>query len=352
MSKILYGVAGEGFGHSTRSQIIGKYLLDRGHDVLFVGSMKSLHYLNDYFPERVREIFGLTLVYKKTKLKMIDTVITNIQRAPEGFNKNKILFDKEIKRFNPDLVISDFEPFTIHWSEKKKKPCLSIDHQGALTYLKLDPVKGSLFSKIAAKILTKTYYRGIVHHIIVNFFRAEVTSQNCQLAPPVIRPQAKQFQTTTGKHLVCYISDRCLKDKMIRFFNQIKDLDFYIYGLNEESQKGNCFFKKTATKEFLQDLSGSIGVISMGGFSLISECLYFNKKILLMPPQGHYEQIINTYYVEKLGLGMFWKDFDLQTFTRFLESIDIMPVHEDLVLRPNNQQLFSILDRKIEELVG
>ena len=56
MARIIYGVAGEGFGHSSRSHLIGQRLLDSGHDVMFVGYRKSLAYLKQYFGERVREI--------------------------------------------------------------------------------------------------------------------------------------------------------------------------------------------------------------------------------------------------------------------------------------------------------
>ncbi len=53
MAKIIYAVAGEGFGHSSRSHLIGQRLIDAGHDCVFVGSQKSLLYLKQYFGERV-----------------------------------------------------------------------------------------------------------------------------------------------------------------------------------------------------------------------------------------------------------------------------------------------------------
>jgi uncharacterized protein (TIGR00661 family) len=63
MAKIIYGVAGEGFGHSSRSHLTGQRLIDAGHDVMFVGSQKSLLYLKQYFGQRVREIFGLSFAF-------------------------------------------------------------------------------------------------------------------------------------------------------------------------------------------------------------------------------------------------------------------------------------------------
>ena len=59
MAKVVYGVAGEGFGHSSRSQLIGQKLIDGGHEVIFVASEKSYAYLQQYFGGKVKEITGL-----------------------------------------------------------------------------------------------------------------------------------------------------------------------------------------------------------------------------------------------------------------------------------------------------
>jgi len=41
MAKIIYAVAGEGFGHSSRSHLIGQRFIDAGHDVMFAGSQNQ-----------------------------------------------------------------------------------------------------------------------------------------------------------------------------------------------------------------------------------------------------------------------------------------------------------------------
>ena len=48
MAKILYGVAGEGFGHSSRSHLTAQRLIDAGHEVMFAASNKSYKYLEKY----------------------------------------------------------------------------------------------------------------------------------------------------------------------------------------------------------------------------------------------------------------------------------------------------------------
>ena len=54
--RILYGVAGEGMGHATRSHAFLADLVDE-HDVLVVASGRAYDYLGQHFPQ-VRESWG------------------------------------------------------------------------------------------------------------------------------------------------------------------------------------------------------------------------------------------------------------------------------------------------------
>lgn len=75
MARILYGVADEGFGHSSRSHVIGQHLIDGGHDVVFAASRKSLSYLRNPFGGKVKEIAGLSLVYQNGNLLPIHSIL-------------------------------------------------------------------------------------------------------------------------------------------------------------------------------------------------------------------------------------------------------------------------------------
>ena len=78
MARIIYGVAGEGFGHSSRAHLIGQHLIDAGNEVVFVTSRKAYRYLEQYFGPRVQEIFGLCLVFSNRQLSCTKTVVTNL----------------------------------------------------------------------------------------------------------------------------------------------------------------------------------------------------------------------------------------------------------------------------------
>ncbi|MBN2593845.1 MAG: hypothetical protein JXA81_10085, partial [Sedimentisphaerales bacterium] len=148
MAKIIYAVAGEGFGHSSRSHMIGQRLLDAGHDVMFVGSRKSLLYLTQYFGDRVREVFGLSFTFDGERIDKSETLKHNLLKLPEANRINDELFKEHFEPFDPDLVISDFEPFSAWWAWRKRIPFISIDHEHMLTLCKLDHPTKNWFSRL------------------------------------------------------------------------------------------------------------------------------------------------------------------------------------------------------------
>ena len=92
------------------------------------------------------------------------------------------------------------------------------------------------------------------------------------------------------------------------------------------------------------------GVIASAGFSLISECMYLKKKMLLLPLAGQYEQIINAHYVQKLGLGISAGKLDEPVLARFLDELDKPMPTDERIIWPDNDKFFQILQQVLNKL--
>jgi len=331
MAKIIYGVAGEGFGHSSRSHLIGQRFVDAGHDVMFVGSRKSLVYLKQYFGPRVREIFGLSFAFEKGRIDKSETLKRNLLKLPEANRQNDELFRKHFEPFGPDLVVSDFEPFSAWWAWRNRVPFISIDHEHVLTLCKLEHKTKNWFSRITASVVTECHYVGAVAYIIVNFFTAPLRVDSALLAPPIVRPVVTTLKPQLGAHILVYSTTGKDKGRLRGILGKFGPNKFHIYGfdavreptekvsngVDESAAGGNCVFKGRSTEGFLADLASARGVIASAGFSLISECLHLKKKMLLLPVAGQYEQVINAQYMQKLGLGISSEKLSEAAIARF-----------------------------------
>jgi uncharacterized protein (TIGR00661 family) len=117
--------------------LFGKKLIEAGHEVLFAASRKSLQYLKPAFAESVRNVYGLSIVYLNGSVRPLHTLWRNIADYSKGYAINRRLFAQEVQAFKPDIVISDFEPFSAWWAWRTKVPCLSVDHEHLLPLARL-----------------------------------------------------------------------------------------------------------------------------------------------------------------------------------------------------------------------
>ncbi len=350
MARIIYAVAGEGFGHSSRSHIIGKRLIEAGHDVMFAGSNKSYTYLKENFGDRVKEVFGLLFCYKNGRVNPIRTVLKNIAAYPKGFGINRRLYKNCFSKFKPDLVISDFEPFSAWWAIRHRVPFFSIDHQHMLTHCELEKAPNQFFARLNAYVITRYYYFWANSYIIINFFKAPTKSRSAVVAPPVVRPEVAAVTPSDGDHIVIYTTAGTNEEKFRQILHSFSPQKFFVYGFNKFEEAGNITFKERSTEGFLADVGSSKGVAASAGFSLISECMYLKKKMLLLPLPGQYEQIINAHYVKKLGLGLSRWTIDKQSMSDFLAEIEKpMPADPDINW-PSNEGFFEVLKTRLAQL--
>ena len=342
MAKIVYAVAGEGFGHASRAQLIGQRLLDAGHEVLFAASLRALQYLRPYFGEQVKEIFGLSYDYSRGYVAPAATVWKNLRNFPQGHRTNREFFEGVCRPFAPDLVITDFEPFSAWWAWRHRVPFVSIDNEHLLILCRLDHRLRDLWGRFSASVVVRCHYFGARAYVVTSFFQPERCGA-AVLAPPIIRPAIAQLQPSDAGHIIVYATTGTHEEQWREVLGGFAPQKFYVYGFNKNAERGNCIFKEASTEGFARDLAAARGVIASAGYSLISECMYLRKKMLLLPLAGQYEQVLNARYVEKLGLGVWAKQVDRTVVSRFLDRLTEPMPRDDRILWPDNERFFEML---------
>jgi uncharacterized protein (TIGR00661 family) len=351
MARILFGVAGEGFGHSSRSELIGRRLMQAGHEVIYAASGKSLSYLQPLFAGHVEEVYGLHFIVKEGQVQPIRTLMDNIVKYRRGFLTNRRLFSQKVWQFQPDLVISDFEPFCAWWAARHRVPCVFIDNEHLLTMAKLENVPGWR-DRVKAVVVTRGYHTRAKAYVIMNFFSAPLKTKKAVFANPVIRKQVMGLKVQRRSHITVYSTD-CrpeTKQKYMSVFGRFAPQPFYIYGFGIEEEHGNCCFKKTSTEGFLKDLSSGCGVVATAGLSLMSESLFLKKRMFLMPLKGQFEQQVNAVYAQRLGFARCAEDLDPKELKVFLGDLDKDFPNDDRILWPDNEAYFKILDQTLQKI--
>jgi len=314
--RIIYGVSGEGSGHSSRARAMASHLRDQGHEVRIVSYDRGYRTLHTHFESL--EISGLHIISSDNKVSMPRTVFTNLRRLPEfrrSVRRLKQLFDE----FHPDIVITDFEPMTAYLARSRKLPLISLDNQHRMRYMHYDSPPRLRLDRWVTEMVIRLMVPTPDVALASTFFQGKVKNDRTFLFPPILRAEMGELTPVSGEHHLVYVTSGY--DTLIDVLKRFADERFVIYGYNREAVDGNLQYREFSTEGFLADLAGCRSVIATAGFTLISEAMYLQKPYLAFPMHGQFEQQLNGLCLEELGYGMNARAADYPTLNGFLDSV-------------------------------
>jgi uncharacterized protein (TIGR00661 family) len=321
--RILYGVAGEGMGHATRSHaFLADLVCD--HEVLVVASGRAHDYLAQHFPE-VREILGFSLAYEDNAIRRWETVTQNLRGAVGRWPAQIRSFYEVARDFGADVVVSDFESFVLTVAARERVPAISVDNIMMLDRCRHDEgiIGGDTLDFELARQIARTKAPGLHWAIVPTFFRPPLRRHNTTLVAPVLREAVLAARPERGEHLLVY-QTAAGSETLVRTLHKT-GLPCRLYGvrrdLTEDLVDGELVYRPFSETGFLEDLRTARGVIAGGGFSLLSECVYLHKPALSIPVTGQFEQTLNARYLERLGYGEYAEAPSEDAILAFLERL-------------------------------
>ena len=358
MVRILYGVCGEGRGHISRSCAVLYHLVKKGHELKVVCSTQSI--LDNLFD--TVNVSGRKIVYSGNHVNKLATLLRDASKTfLTGFATTRRVLNLT-RDYDPDIIITDFDPFVSVASVMCKKPLISIDHQHVISNCTLDfprlawscdPIQGFVKTELPARLVTNNNLAD--HYFITSFFFPEIISKyaaRTTLVGPVLREEVLELKHEDQGHILLYVTSPLLGKIALDTASMLPySCKAYGFGFGNH-QENNVTFAEPNNSTFLQDLSNCTAVITNGGYTLMSEALFLGKPIFSIPPGGHFEQMLNAYYLRSLGYGLF---SIVPTRNDLIDFFEHLPSFRRNIARDSknfngNQQLYDCLDAKIEEL--
>ncbi|MBI5531418.1 MAG: teichoic acid biosynthesis protein [Deltaproteobacteria bacterium] len=349
--KILYGVVGEGMGHATRSKVVIEHLVETGHRVKIVASGRAFHFLKKSFDDVV-EIQGLTMQYRDGAFDRDLSVLRNVLLSPKIILDNAHAYFEEVRGFQPEMVVSDFDSFAHLFAKRHGLPIVSIDNQQIIHRCKHDKdiKEGVALDFEGTKAFVKAKLPGCDQYIITSFFFPKVRDKfahNTTLVPPILRKPILEVKPTRGDHVLVYQTSAS-DQQLLPTLKKLSKRSFVVYGLRREAVEDNCIIKDFSEEGFVKDLASSRAVVTNGGLSLLHEAIYLGKPIFSVPVRHQFEQEMNARYLEKLGYGLGAPFIQADTLEWFLQQesryVSALAHHK----QHGNDELFRALDLQIE----
>ena len=299
MSNIVYGVSGEGAGHSSRAAVIAGHLESLGHTVKIVTYDRGLLNLQTRFDVFATE--GLHICSIDNKVSKRRTLKDNLQRLPDGHRKLTALKETVFKGFAPDLVFTDFEPMTAYLANHYDLPLVTVDNQHRLRYMHF-PCPPELRKD---RVLTRNIIRSMIPRpdvsLVTTFYFGDTRNERTFLFPPILREEVLALKPGYQEHILVYLTSG-----FESFVDMLRDFPrerFIVYGQGDARTEANLSFRKPSRDGFLADLAGCKAVMATAGYTLITEALFLRKPYLALPMRGQFEQEINAFFLARLGFG-------------------------------------------------
>jgi uncharacterized protein (TIGR00661 family) len=341
MANILYGVNGEGSGHSSRAREVITHLESHGHRVHVASFDRGYQNLKGDF--EVTEIDGLRLAYVHNRVRYGKTVLRNLLHLPRTARTVRSL-GRKAEEWDLDLVVTDFEPITCHVGHKLGLPIIAIDNQHLLTDAEITYPKEYRKEAAATKLVTRLMTPRADAYLVISFFTARVKKKTTFLFPPILRDEVLKAKVTLSDSVLVYVTSGAAE--LADLLKSIRGR-FLCYGFGREGTDKNLEFRKPGLDSFLGDLCQCRAVIANAGFSLISEALHLGKPYLAWPVRQQFEQIFNAYYIGRMGYGAYWDDLNKERVESFLLNLDHYCERLATYARADNSALFAKLDQLI-----
>lgn len=352
MATVIYGLAGEGRGHAMRAKTVIEHLRAQGHRIIiytFGQALEVLQPLYDGTEVEVNEIPGLRWGYVRGKVSFWKTLIQAFPLLAQ-IPFWAVRISRRIKAERTDLVLSDFEPMTMHAAKLAGAPLWSLDHQRFLLYCDLGRLPWFEAFRVWCMKTAIRIVHGFPDRVLISGFylpKLKKPSARVERVGILMRQAVLQAKPTTGEHLLVYMRREC-PDSFLNILAQC-GREVRLYGLGKRPDLGGIVFQETEPDRFIDDLASCRGLICTAGNQLIGEAMYLSKPVLALPEGSNSEQRMNARLLEMSGAGMV-VDFDHVRATdvsRFLQNAELMGRRINPQSVAANSRVLGLIDRQL-----
>jgi uncharacterized protein (TIGR00661 family) len=302
--KILFVVTGFGYGDSIRIDSVISEIkkLSPKAKILVIGYSVSYNYFSSKYP--CLKMNGYRFPDRDMKFSTSRFMLKNfylVSRWIKSFMKHK----KAILDFNPDIVVSDFEPLGIIIARKLGVKCISIFGFDPETY-KTYPHKNMTLN-LQAKYISSLYKESDL--VIIPSFKKQSRVGNIIYVNPIVRKYSPKNEISimrklrlTKKPILVMLGGSnygiSLANKIGKINQKLKQ-ELIIFGGREQLPYLHYVKFKENFLDYLQVCSG---IITLAGNLTLSECLTLKKPALVLPIKDHVEQQMNAYSLKDVFL--------------------------------------------------
>jgi uncharacterized protein (TIGR00661 family) len=236
----------------------------------------------------------------------------------------------EVRRFAPDVVVTDYEPMTARIAYRLGIPLVTVDQQSKYRHFDLRLRDGR--RPLAERRRLELFFPRFAHAYVCSFFALDDPPPlNVTVVPP-LRPDRLDPRRSGRGHALVYLSEylgtaSTTASDLIAQLRGVGHRRFVCYGAafdaSEIRRKANVTIKPLDRDTFLADLCEAAYVVSNGGHTLMSEAVALGLPFLACPLPT-FDQRFCAEMVEAAGIGFNVPRLAADAIMEFERSVDRM----------------------------
>ncbi len=334
--KYVFLVQGEGRGHMTQAITLSTILHRAGHDIehVFIGN-NSKRMVPHFFHQKIKatnvELLsspGFITDSKSKGIRIRATIVHGLLNL-HHYLKSCWKLNNVVTQIRPDIIINFYDPLggLYNFIFRPKLTYLCIGHQYLAHHQDFRFASGTL-DKWLFLLNNKLTAIGAKKELALSFtpYRRP-KNPKLRVFPPLLRADIKNCKISDEGYLLVYLLNKGYSEELLEWHRLNSEIKIHCFWDNQDvsdeySPHPNLTFHLLNDYKFLEYMAGCSGYVSTAGFESICEAMYFSKPVMVVPVEGHYEQLCNVLDALGAGTGISSKTFDLTRFVQFLRYFE------------------------------
>ncbi len=316
--RILYGVQGTGHGHLVRSAAMVAGLRERGHDVhCLLTGRSSAAFAHPAIQASHTLLRGFTGTAAGGRVRLLRTAgqarLARFVRDVRGFDARPF-----------DLVLTDYEPVSAWIAQRNNLPSIGIGHLYAFHGRLVLP--GFTWPARWLLRLLGPLYTPVRTAVGLHWSRFGGANLPPTISSDLEEAAAKLPPPSEERPVLVYLPAENER-RLVELARRVGRRRFVLYRpVASATNCGNVSIRPYDRQAFVRDLVASEGVITHGGFSLLSEALHLGRRLLVLPIRRHPEQFLNGRALAALGLGTVVRRLSAERVRAWLDRPEPVPM--------------------------
>jgi len=294
MKKLLLLVQGEGRGHMTQAIAFAQMLPGVEFRVL-VGISKHRQ-IPAFFLRVFPEAKGFTspnfaFDARQRSVSQFRSVLWTVPMVPTLLRSLHFVKD-QIREFRPDLIVNFYEPVGGLAHRSFDIPTVAVGHQFIYEHPQTPFPPGHALDRRLFQRHTWFFFPKSHHKLALSAYPAP-PHRNIVVVPPVLRSEVFALRTTCKNFALTYVVNKGYAADIGQW--GLPTVCFWDNAeFPQKTKQGRVLFHPIDDRAYLRYMAHCKYLVTTAGFESMCEAAFLGKPMVLVPVEGHFEQLCNA----------------------------------------------------------